>query len=90
VCEIAAAQGAISNRKVNPMSDTPRTDEEVEIAKKYPATNHGLWVSAEFARMLERELSEAQAKLAADGWCKQCGVYHDPELGEICHRTRSS
>lgn len=39
------------------MSDTPRTDEEVEIAKKFPATSHGLWVSAEFARQLERELS---------------------------------
>lgn len=39
------------------MSNTPRTDEEVEIAKRFPATNHGLWVSAEFARQLEREMN---------------------------------
>ena len=41
-------------------SDTPRTDEEVEIAKKCPATAHDLWVSAEHARRLERELNAAQ------------------------------
>ena len=41
-------------------SETPRTDEEVEIAKKYPGTAHGLWVSAEHARQLERELAAAQ------------------------------
>jgi len=41
------------------MSDTPRTDEEVEIARKFPATQHGLWISAEFARQLERELNDA-------------------------------
>ena len=41
-------------------SETPRTDEEVEIAKKYPGTAHGLWVSAEHARQLERELAAAK------------------------------
>lgn len=44
------------------MSYTPRTDEEVEIAKKFPMTEHGLWVSAEFCRQLERELEEAKRK----------------------------
>lgn len=38
---------------------TPLTDEEVETAKKYPATSNGLWVSAEFARDLERQLRAA-------------------------------
>lgn len=42
---------------------TPRTDEEIEIAKKFPATNHGLWVSAEFARQLERELVEVMPEV---------------------------
>jgi hypothetical protein len=56
------------------MSDTPRTDEEVEIAKKYPATKHGLWVSAEFARDLERELSRAHRGLQEYSFeCAQCG-----------------
>lgn len=40
------------------MTPTPRTDEEVEIAKKFPGTAHGLWVSAEFCRQMERELIE--------------------------------
>ena len=43
------------------MSDTPWTDEEVETAKKFQATSHGLWVSAEFARHLERELRAYKA-----------------------------
>lgn len=43
-----------------PMTETPLTDEEVEIAKKYPATEHGLWISANFARELERELADAK------------------------------
>jgi hypothetical protein len=47
------------------MSDTPLTDEEVELAKKYPATSHGLWVSAEFARDLERQLNEYKRANAA-------------------------
>ena len=48
--------------------ETPRTDEEVEVAKKFPATSHGLWVSAEFARQLERELAVANEnrRLQAD------------------------
>ena len=44
---------------------TPLTDEEVEIAKKFPATSHGLWVSAEFARHLERALGRANRELAS-------------------------
>lgn len=44
---------------------TPRTDEEVEIAKKFPATSHGLWVSAEFARQLEIELDGLRAMYRA-------------------------
>ena len=55
------------------MSDTPRTDEEVEIAKGYPATSHGLWISAEFARQLERELNEALSELK---WCEQSRDWH--------------
>lgn len=64
-------------------SETPRTDEEVEIAKKFPLTNHGLWVSAEFCRQLERELEqerdirstrEITLSLVADG----LGVEHEP------------
>ena len=60
-------------------SATPRTDEEVEIAKRYPATQHGLWISAEFARQLERELAEA--KRDADHFYKLSGKYLD-QLGE--------
>jgi hypothetical protein len=65
------------------MSDTPRTEGEVEIAKKFPATSHGLWISAEFARILEREVDEAQRELAAlradlarskNGECLKCGI----------------
>lgn len=47
------------------MSDTPRTDEEVEIAKQYPATCHGLFISVDFARQLEHELSAAESKVDA-------------------------
>lgn len=43
---------------------TPLTDEEVEIAKRFPHTEHGLWVSAEFARDLERQLREAHKEVA--------------------------
>lgn len=45
-------------RLPEPDAPTPRTDEEVEIAKKFPFTQHGLWVATEFARHLERELAE--------------------------------
>lgn len=47
----------------DPNTPTPRTDEEVEIAKTFPATNHGLWVSAEFARQLEREAQALYEKV---------------------------
>lgn len=50
-------------QSVYAVSDTPRTDEEVEIAKKFPATQHGLWVSAEFARQLERDLNKREKQL---------------------------
>jgi hypothetical protein len=44
----------------------------------------GEFVRYEDYLAVELELAEAKAKLASDRWCKQCGVYHDPELGEVC------
>lgn len=42
-------------------SYTPRTDAEVKLRERLPATNHG--VSAEFARQLEHELSTERAEV---------------------------
>jgi len=43
------------------MSNTPRTDREAEIAQKWLCNPNTL--SADFARQLERELTEANARI---------------------------
>jgi hypothetical protein len=67
-----------NNTPLDEAMATPLTDEEVETAKKYPATSHGLWVSAEFARDLERQLRDVkqelrQSKAPVIGECEDCG-----------------
>lgn len=69
------------------MTATPRTDEEVEIAKKFPATEHGLWVSAEFCRDMERGLAEAND--AAARWYTAAVPYATPSALYDALRART-
>lgn len=79
---------------------TPRTDAEVEQAKKYASASHGLWVSAEFARDLERDADmyrdlylreqqaklEAQDQLSAVATCSKCGASESEPCRGNCER----